>query len=251
MLTQDPPPAEGKTAAAPASRPVSSPDHIVSEILRGLYTGRYVPGQRLVEADLTREYKVSRGSIREALKRLAAEGVVSLNLYRGAYIRTLSRSEARDVFAVIEALTGLAARLAAERIREGDNEALMREAVADVVATARGDFIEFAQARNRFYRRLVRVGGNRELDRMLPTMYVHLARTQFRSHGAPEQARRVREYEWIAAALFAADPDAAEETMRDHVRQTAAQIQRLPDEIFAPDDPAAFEQETHRSERLF
>ncbi|MBV8703268.1 MAG: hypothetical protein JO118_06115, partial [Acetobacteraceae bacterium] len=57
--------------------------------------------------------------------------------------------------------------------------------------------------------------------------------------------------ERIAAALFAADPDAAEEAMRDHVRQTAAQIQRLPDEVFAPDDPATFEQETHRSERLF
>ncbi|MBV8613756.1 MAG: GntR family transcriptional regulator, partial [Acetobacteraceae bacterium] len=164
MLTEDPPVTGDKTAATPAPRPVSSPDQVVSEILRGLYTGRYVPGQRLIEADLTREYKVSRGSIREALKRLAAEGVVSLNLYRGAYIRTLSRSEARDVFAVTEVLTGLAARLAAERIREGDNEALVREAVADVVATARGDFIEFAQARNRFYRRSVRVGGNRELD---------------------------------------------------------------------------------------
>ena len=61
----------------------------------------------------------------------------------------------------------------------------------------------------------------------------------------------MREYERIAAALIAADPDAAEEAMRDHVRQTAAQIQCLPDEVFAPDDPAAFEQETHRSERLF
>ena len=114
--TQDAPQARrsGSLATAdPAPRGLSSPDTIVNEILRGLYSGRYVPGQRLIEADLTREYKVSRGSIREALKRLAAEGVVSLNLHRGAYIRLLSRSEVRELLAVIEVLTGLAARLAA------------------------------------------------------------------------------------------------------------------------------------------
>lgn len=215
---------------------MSSPDYIVSEIVRGLYAGRFVPGQRLIEADLTREFKVSRGSIREALKRLAAEGVVSLNLHRGAYIRALSRSEVSEVLAVMEVLTGLAARLAAERVDDEGNRARMREAMADLAAAARGDFFEFVRARNRFYRALMRIGSNRELSRLLPSMQVHLVRTQFRPYSAVPEEQRLEEYERIAEAVLAGDPAAAEAATRRHVRNTCELIQRLPDDVFAPED---------------
>ena len=52
-----------------------SPGVVYRGIVDGLYRGRYVPGQRLVEADLTRDFEVGRGSVREALSRLAAEGL--------------------------------------------------------------------------------------------------------------------------------------------------------------------------------
>ncbi len=233
--SRPPRPPAGEPAAKPAQS-VSSPDSIVGEILRGLYSGRYVPGQRLIEADLTREYKVSRGSIREALKRLAAEGVVSLNLHRGAYIRALSRGEVKDVLTIIEVLTGLAARLAAEHIHADGNEAAMRDATEQVVAAARSGFIEFVRARDRFYRRLIRIGGNRELGRMLPPMHVHLVRTQFRRYGSVREEERVGEYEQILAAVLKGDPAAAEQAARQHVRNTADLIQLLPDELFAPED---------------
>lgn len=218
-----------------AAMPLSSPGQVVDAIVRGLYTGRYAPGQRLIEADLVREYKVGRGTIREALQRLAAEGVVSLNLHRGAYVRVLSRSETRDVFAVIEALTGLAARLAAERVHDRGNTALMREAMEGVASAADGDYVDYVQARNRFYRRLVGIGGNRELHRILPTLHIHLLRTQFRRHGGATERRRIEEYARIAEAVDAADPDAAERAMRAHVRRTATLIQELPGDAFAPD----------------
>src|SRR6266545_7992045 len=100
---------------------LSSPDIVFREILRGLYEGRFVPGQRLIEADLTREFKVSRGSVREALTRLAAEGVVSSTRHRGAYIRSLTRDEVREILRVLEIMVGLAASLAAARIGLADN----------------------------------------------------------------------------------------------------------------------------------
>lgn len=215
---------------------VSSPDQIVAEILRGLYAGRYVPGQRLIEADLTREYKVSRGSIREALKRLAAEGVVSLNLHRGAYIRSLSRSEATEVLALIEVLTGLAARLAAERIARDGNRARIQKAMDDLAsAEAGGDFFLFIRSRNRFYRTLVQVGGNRELSRVLPTMHVHLVRIQFRPYGAAPGEARLDDYRRITEAVLAGDPVQAESATRGHVQNIRDRILRLPDEAFAPE----------------
>ena len=87
-----------------------------------------MPGQRLIEADLTRDYQVSRGPVREALKRLAAEGVLTLTRHRGAYVRALSRAEVRDSLMVLEVLVGLMAKLAAKHISESDNAAKMREA---------------------------------------------------------------------------------------------------------------------------
>ena len=82
------------------SHPPSSPELIFREIVQGLYNGTYVPGQRLVEVDLTQRWGVSRGTVREALNRLAAEGIVVLNRHRGAAIRVLNRAEMQDILAV-------------------------------------------------------------------------------------------------------------------------------------------------------
>src|ERR1700679_2247707 len=92
---------------------MTSPDRVVDVITRNLRAGVFVPGQRLIEADLTKELRVSRGPVREALKRLAAEGVLTVTRNRGAYVRALSRAEVRDSLVVLEALVGVMADLAA------------------------------------------------------------------------------------------------------------------------------------------
>ena len=96
----------------------SSPYKVYSGVLTGLYEGRFVPGQRLVELDLSRIYQVSRNSVREALSRLEAERVILLTPHRGAQIRLLTRVEARGILEMLELLIGLAARLAAKHIHE-------------------------------------------------------------------------------------------------------------------------------------
>src|ERR1700677_4954504 len=107
---------------------LSSPDRIVETITDSIRAGRFVPGQRLVEGDLTHSLGVSRGPVREAMKRLAAEGVITLTPHRGAYIRALQRGEAKQLLTVMEVLTGLAANLAAQQIRIKENSKRMREA---------------------------------------------------------------------------------------------------------------------------
>lgn len=220
-------PAESDSAA-------SSPDRVFRAILEGLYQGRYVPGQRLVEADLTRAFKVSRGSVREALNRLAAEGVIALSRHRGAHIHMLSRSEAREVLAVVEVIIGLAARLAAQNARSGENRAQVEAALERVRASQRRpDFLDFVKARNGFYRALVKVGGNRELARVLPGMQVHLLRTQFRGYGTASDDMKGDDYERIARAVLAGEPKRAEAEAHRHVRRLRQSIDRLPDAAFA------------------
>jgi DNA-binding GntR family transcriptional regulator len=221
---------------------LSSPDRVVEAIVRGLRAGVYVPGQRLIEADLTRDLSVSRGPVREALKRLAAEGVISLTRHRGAYIHALSREEVNDSLVVLEVLTGLMARLAATRIGTGENEAKMRKALDSLLAfRASGGGAAFLEERRRFYDTLIEIGGNHQLRRILPLMQIHLLRMQFQSYATPhDRDEQFAEYTAISKAVLAGDPAKAERVTRAHIRRTAIRLNRLPDEAFgASTDQAA------------
>ena len=92
-------------------------DHIADTIKDGVRLGRYVPGQRLIESDFLSETGFSRGPLREALRRLEADGVVLLEKNRGAVVRRYSRDEIRNLYEVRELLETHAARLL-ERIIE-------------------------------------------------------------------------------------------------------------------------------------
>lgn len=215
---------------------VSSSDQIVRDIVRGLYEGRYAAGQRLVEPDLMRRYAVGRSTVREAIKRLAAEGIAVAHAFRGAQIRQLSRVDARNVLLVMELMIGLAARQAAENIsRAGASERFKESLDALLAFEQAGDSYELVRARNRFYRTMTRIGGNHEVERLLPSIQVHLVRAHSRL--PPEQ--RFADYRAIAEAVLAGDAARAEETARAHIRRTADTLALLPDSAFAPEEPPA------------
>lgn len=226
--------AEAPPAEAPR-KPLSSSDMVVDAVIRGLRAGRYVPGQRLIEADLTQNLNISRGPVREALKRLAAEGVVVLTPHRGAYVRALSRREVIDTLSVLEALTGLMARLAAKRIDEGDNRARVEAALSGLLAfREQGDSIAFMDQRRRFYDTLIEIGGNLELKRIMPLIQIHLLRLQFQSYiSARDRTRQFEEYGAFCAAILDGNPRLADRLMRLHIRRTRVSLGRLPEEAFA------------------
>lgn len=212
----------------------SAPHRVYCAILEGLYRGKYVAGQRLVEADLVREFQVGRGSIREGLNRLAAEGVVTLSFNRGAHIRLLTRAEAMDILAVGEALIALAARLAAGKIMVADNRKVLRESFDRLLAfKAGGDSFEFARARSAFYRTLVHVGGNRELARLVPGVQINLIRTQFRDYQSRDA--RLHDFQRIADAVLQGSAPKAASAVRRHFKSVLAAITQLPDDVFAPE----------------
>src|SRR5262245_51803793 len=90
-------------------------------IRRGIITGRFAPGQRLILRDLMEDIGFSASTLREAFRRLAAERLVNLIPNRGIAVHRLTQKEMADLFEIRELLEGTAARLAAERIDEGDH----------------------------------------------------------------------------------------------------------------------------------
>jgi len=228
------PPREAGAVKNRVGAKMTAPDRVVDAIIRSIRAGGYVPGQRLIEADLTREYQVSRGPVREALKRLAAEGVLTRTQNRGTYVRALSRVEVRDSLIVLETLVGLMASLAAKQIKENDNAARMRDAYKRLVAFKNdGGAAAFLDERRSFYDTIVQIGGNHELKRILPLMQIHLLRMQFQSYITPrDREQQFKEYHAIAEIIVSGDAKRAERTAALHIRRTRLSLMKLPEEAF-------------------
>ena len=219
----------GKSARAEPSHPASSADLIFREVIQGLYKGIYAPGQRLVEVDLTQKWGISRGTVREALNRLAAEGIVVLSRHRGAAIRVLDRAEMQDILAVLEMMIGMAARLAAQRIGQAANRVRFTESFELLSGfRSRPDSMELVRARNRFYRTLAAIGGNKELEVLLSRMHVHLLRVQLRALHESLVIERFDDYSRIAEAVLAGDARRAELAARRHVRAMMDILDKVP-----------------------
>ncbi|WP_024280117.1 GntR family transcriptional regulator [Xanthobacter sp. 126] len=201
------------------ARAYNASEKLVHAVVRGLYEGRYVPGQRLVEPDLAVEFAVGRSTVREAIRRLETAGIVEVLPYRGAQIRKLTAAETEDVIAVLEVSVGLAARQCAERIDRGDNRSRFRASWEKVEEQQHvlNDF-EGIKARNKFYHAITVLSENKELRRIIPGLQAHLIR---RVYSLPN-AKRFANYRRIAEAILAQNGAAAESAIRDHIREATS-----------------------------
>lgn len=211
----------------PSGEPAGSARPVFLGILRDLETGRMVPGQRLVETELASRHGVGRNAVREAMQHLAARGVVDLSPNRSPAIRKLDLAESMEVLDVASAMTRLLVRGAAAAYRP-EVAALLQSAMKDLAeAASASEPGHFGAARRRFYRSLLLIGGNRELQRIFPAIGIHIIHAQYPSTRL--QGIRLADYQAIARAVAAGAPDAAEaaavahvETVRGIVRELAS-----------------------------
>ncbi len=227
-----------RPAAAAARVPaedVSSTDRVVNHITEGILAGRYVPGQRLVEADLTHALRVSRGPVREAFRRLDALGILSRTMHRGACVRTLTRAEAVDLMIAAEGLDGLTARLAATavRTRKGGRNLAALERALRPYRDREYDLAGMPQQRQRFYDILIAMTGNSQLPSLFPTMRIHLLRLQTQFYRDSDARRSdVEDFAAVAREVLSGDAEAAEKASTAHHRRVQRSLLNLPDEAF-------------------
>lgn len=206
---------------APLSR-TTTVTRVADAIRAGVRNGEYAPGQRLVEADLTRELRVSRGPLREALGRLAAEGIVQIEPHRGAFVRRFDAADVIALFEVREVLEGQAARLAALRIGDGDNRERMLAAAEAIRAHRdRDDYVGYSNENARYHDLIVEIAANPLLRQLLGQLQTQVFRLQFRNLlGAGAKQLSIDEHLEVADAICSGDAAAAERLMREHVRRS-------------------------------
>jgi DNA-binding GntR family transcriptional regulator len=196
-------------------------DQVLAELRHRIVNGDYPPGQRLTEDRLAADFGVSRNPVREALRIVQAEGLVTMTPRRGAVVSTPDASTIADLFAVRTSLETVAARLAAERATPGDVSDLRTLLEAAQRATERADFSRVAELNNELHLRVIAISGNPWLSSISSSMYLHV-NWVFRPGAAHRAPHSWAEHIRLVNAIEAGDPKEAEAAASAHVAAAAA-----------------------------
>jgi DNA-binding GntR family transcriptional regulator len=188
-----------------------------------------VGGQRLVEAELSERFALSRATVRAALVELTTEGLVERIPNRGARVRTVTVEEAVYVTECRMVLEGLCARKAAEHVTDADIAELrtleegMRAAVAD------GEPMEYSELNARLHKLIQRIAAQPVAQDLLSRMEAQMVRHRFRLSLRPGRpAQSLPQHIAMIEAIAARDPDAAEEATRAHLSSVIDALRSTP-----------------------
>jgi GntR family transcriptional regulator, trigonelline degradation regulator len=182
----------------------------------------YAPGERLVERELCERYGVSRTVIREALRHLEAEGLVSLVANRGPVVSSTSYEDARALYEVRAALESLAARFAAERGTRAQKKRIARSLERVAAAYEKGVLIDQLSAKDDFYREICESASNPVIASMLSNIQARVQVLRGLSLQVPgRSAESLAELEELVAAIDRGDADTAADLATKHVERAA------------------------------
>lgn len=226
--TQTPPP-DSDSSPEPLS------ERVFGQMLDAIYQGRLTPGSVINEVSLAQEFGVSRGPVREAVRRLQGIQLVTREPYVKARVISLSARSALELFQMRMALEGVACNLATRRMSDEEIGMLTAELEQDRqnhLSAARGR----AAAPSRvfdFHERIVRASGNQRIINALCGDLYHLLRI-YRRHSGTVLERKHDAYaeHWqIVRAIKSRDAELAESLMRSHIERAA---QHLSEHLIEP-----------------
>ena len=194
-------------------------------IREAIVEGRYPPGCRLVEARVAEELELSRTPVREAIRRLDAEGLVVTQRNRGAVVRELTVEDVRDLYELRIRLESYAAELAATRITPTELVGLHEEvdrfsALVPRVDGTVGSLRALGDANRAIHDRIVEASHHQRLGAMLRrAVDIPLVFRAFRSFERPELERSDLFHRLIASAIDSRDGRRASRLMAEHIAQ--------------------------------
>lgn len=202
----------------------------VYDYLRGeIVAGRLAPGERVSPEEFAQQLKVSKMPIKEAIERLASEGLFEIQARRGTYVSRLNAEELAETFEVRCALEVLAGRKAAERITKTDIASLHELIAAMERSTGKHDVRKHLDQNAAFHELILRLSGNRKLletwQRLRTPLHVagiHHRTDDWTSRVAQEQ----REHRAIVRALERRDPDAVQQAITQHIMRAGETLSK-------------------------
>jgi DNA-binding GntR family transcriptional regulator len=214
-------------------------NHNIYEVVRRMIgVGPLVPGARIDEQAIAAQLGVSRTPVRDAITRLASEGLIEQRPYRGSFVRELSASQIDGLYETRQVLEGLAARRAVHHATDAELAevaAILEEAR---LALDAHDLDGYAAADAQFHATIANLSRNESLIQSLERLRAQVQLVRVAANQDPDLAERTaRERPRILAALRNRDADAAAKLMEEHIHGVRTSIlQRMREEGLGMDD---------------
>lgn len=190
----------------------------VAELLRQrIFRRELEPGTWIDEMKLAQEYGISRTPLREALKVLAAEGLVTMKVRRGAYVTEVSETDLAEVYHLLALLESDAAAVVAERASDTERKELQK--LHKELEGALEDRERFFALNERFHMRLLEIAGNKWRNQMVADLRKVMKLNRHNSllkSGRMEES--LAEHALLMQALAQRDAEAARQRMQEHFR---------------------------------
>lgn len=213
-------------------------EEVVTHLRRLLLEGEIPPGARVPERDLCQSLGVSRTPLREALKVLAAEGLVVLLPNRGARAARLTAKDVGDLFEVCQGLEALAGELACERISDAQLSEIAAAHAAMVEHYRERDLIQYYRCNRIIHEGIVKAADNAVLAGVYETVTARIRRARYVTPMTPERWRlAIQEHEGILNALLRRDGRALGHILKTHLVNKRDEVERAgfaEDEAHAP-----------------
>jgi DNA-binding GntR family transcriptional regulator len=205
-------------AAAVISIPRSLHEQVAQRLRQMLVENRIAPGAKLNERELCEQLNVSRTPLREAIKMLAAEGLVELVPNRGAIAVSLGEEDVVHTFEVMAGLEGLSGELAAQRVTDAELAEIKAMHYEMLAAYTRGDLSAYYSINSRIHRAINAAAKNPVLTVTYNQVNARLQALRFRSNqDGAKWKRAVQEHDQMIAALEARDPAAMRAVLATHL----------------------------------
>jgi DNA-binding GntR family transcriptional regulator len=200
----------------------------LTERLRDLITaGELAPGEKISEKQLCEFFSVSRTPLREALKVLASEGLLTLRPNRGAVVTALTLAELEEVFPVMGALEALSGEIACKHITDEEVAEIRSLHERMVVHWRRSEMQPYFRLNQNIHEAILEATRNETLKTAYRAMSGRVMRARYIANMSPERwAQAVAEHEEILAALEARDGARLSQVLKAHLANKLATVRR-------------------------
>lgn len=192
-------------------------DDTYAALVQAIFRKELGPGARLSVPALARKLEVSRTPVREAVIRLLREGLAVEQPRRGAVVAEITQHDLRRIYEVREVLEGLAARLAAARMTQGNLRELREIHAMHETAVLAGDLEAHHEYDAKFHSCTRQISGNRDLVDMLDRLQAKVTMAMHTTTVTAGPAMALRDHRKILEALGKRDATAAETAARHHI----------------------------------
>ena len=204
-------------------------DVVFNTLRQAILTGDLKPGERLMEIHLANKLGVSRTPIREAIRKLELEGLVTMIPRRGAEVAQITEKSMNDVLEVRRALDALCVELACDRITEEELEQLKKAAHGFEEAVKTKDLKKIVQADVKLHDIIVQATGNQRLIQLVNNLSEQMYRYRFEYiKDSSQHDRLVEEHRVIYQSIVEKDKETASWAAKTHIdNQEKAIIRRI------------------------